>query len=73
MFKLEKYDISIRSVFNLGRHVFCSPAQKYKKIGNTIAQQWALWSNKLTQEKETFNIYELSSHQRHFSSNMDVF
>ncbi len=25
----------------------------------------------LRKEKKTFNIYELNSHQRHFSSNMD--
>ncbi len=34
-------------------------------------QKWVLRSNELTQDKETSDIYELNSHQRHFSLKMD--
>ncbi len=40
--------------------------RKKHKIGNTSTHLWVPRSNVLTQEKETFNIYELNSHQRHF-------
>ncbi len=57
---------------NLAAMFFCAPAQKHK-IGNTSSQLWVLRSNELTQQKETFYIYELNSHQRHFNLNMDEF
>ncbi len=41
-----------------------------QKIGNMGTQNR---SNELAHGKETFNIYELNSHQRNFSLNMDEF
>ncbi len=43
---------------NLAAMFFCASAQKHK-IGNTSSQKWVLRSNELTQQKETFYIYEL--------------
>ncbi len=61
-----------RAAFKLDCHVFCVSAQNHK-IGNTSTSYWVLRSNELTQENEIFNIYEMNSHQPHFSLNMDVF
>ncbi len=57
---------------NLAAMFFCAPAQKHK-IGNTSSQKWVLRSIELTQQQETFCIYELNSYQRHFSLNTDEF
>ncbi len=61
-----------RVALKRGRHVCCTAAQKHT-IGNTSTHSWVLSSNELTQEKEIFNIYELSSHQRYFNKNLEEF
>ncbi len=60
---IQSQNIFFPAAFKLGRH----------KIGNTSSQKWVLRSIELTQQKETFYIYELNNHQRHFSLNMDEF
>ncbi len=43
------------------------------KTQNRQYGQWVLRSNERTQGKETFNIYELNSHERQFIRNMGEF
>ncbi len=61
-----------RAAFKLGRHVFLRSGAKTqnRQYGQL---KWVLRSIELTQGKETFNIYELNSHEPHFIRNMDEF
>ncbi len=61
-----------RAAFKFGRHVFLRSGAKTqnRQYGQS---KWVLRFNELTQGKGTFNIYELNSHERHFSRNMDEF
>ncbi len=70
--KTTHVNLTHRAAFKLSRHVFLRSGAKtqYRQYGQS---QWVLWSNELTQGKETFNINELNSRERHFIRNMDEF
>ncbi len=62
-----------REAFKIGRQVFFAlPRKKTKEAIKPLISEF-FGPMKFRKKKENFNIYELNSHQRLFSLNMDEF